>query len=103
MLTAVHDGRLSFDRLVELMSENPRSIFNLPKQAETVVEIDSEYTTTISDHRLITKCGWSPFSGMTVHGRVERVILRGQLVYEAGAVFAPPGTGRLLPDTALSR
>jgi hypothetical protein len=39
---------------------------------------------------------------MTVHGRVERVILRGQLVYEAGAVFAPPGTGRLLPEGPLA-
>jgi len=88
MLTAVTEGRLSMARLVELMADNPRRIFGLPPQPNTWVEIDPEATYQLSNQGLHTKCGWSPFSGMTVRGMVRRVILRGKLVFEDGEVTA---------------
>ena len=97
MLTAVHQGRLSLERLVELMATNPRRIFNLPDQTGTQVEVDVDTGYTISADKLRTKCGWTPFAGQTVHGRVKRVILRGNVVYEEGQLLAAPGSGRLLP------
>jgi dihydroorotase len=98
MLTAVHDDRLTVERLVELMAGNPRRICDLPAQPDTCVEVDAEARETIRNDRLYTRCGWTPFAGMTVHGRVERVTLRGKIVYEGGRVTAEPGSGRLLPD-----
>lgn len=98
LLTAVHQGRLSLDRLVTLMAANPRRIFNLPQQPETYVEAEIGPAQTIDDATLYTKCGWSPFAGMTVRGRVQRVVLRGQTVFEDGHVLAAPGTGHLLPS-----
>jgi carbamoyl-phosphate synthase/aspartate carbamoyltransferase/dihydroorotase len=98
MLTAVHQGRLTMDRLIELMATNPRHVFNLPSQPDTRVEVDPEATYTIADEMLHTKCGWTPFAGLTVHGRIQRVILRGETVYENGQVLARPGSGHLIPS-----
>jgi dihydroorotase len=96
MLQGVVNGRLSSQRLIELMATNPRRIFNLPQQPDTRVEVVME-AYTISNDTLYTKCGWSPFAGMAAAGRVTRVTLRGQVVYEDGQVLAAPGSGRVLP------
>lgn len=97
MLTAIAEKRLALERLVELMALNPRRIFKLPAQSNTQVEIDLKARYTLSNTGLQTKCGWSPFAGMVVTGRVRRVILRDQVVFSDGAVTAQAGTGKLIP------
>jgi carbamoyl-phosphate synthase/aspartate carbamoyltransferase/dihydroorotase len=96
MLTAVAEKRLSLKRLVELMATQPRHIFKLPTQPETQVEVDRQIRYTLSNAGLLTKCGWSPFAGMTVTGRVQRVILRGVEVYADGQVTAKAGSGKVI-------
>lgn len=91
MLTAVDAGRLTMERLVELMATNPRRIYGLPNQPDTWVEVDTRTSSVISNEGLHTKCGWSPFSGMAVTGQVRRVYLRGALVFQDGAI-APAGS-----------
>ncbi len=91
LLTAVSEGRLSIERLIELTSTNPRKIFNLPLQQETYVEVDLDESYTISNENLQTKCGWTPFAGMKVTGKVKKVVLRGQLVFDGQNVFGPYG------------
>ncbi len=86
MLTAVAEERLSLERLVALMHDNPRRIFNLPEQADTWVEVDLDEVYTFRDHPLYTKCGWSPFEGMRLRGRVKCVTLRGRQVVKDGIV-----------------
>lgn len=98
MLTAVHEGRLTGERLIELMSTNPRRIFDLPPQPDTSVEVDLETGFQLTNDNLVTRCGWTPFAGMRVQGRVRRVILRGEIVFEDGQLLAEPGSGRLLPN-----
>lgn len=97
MLTAVKEKRLSLVRLIELMHTNPRRIFKLPEQPGTQVEVEVEASYTLLDEGLQTKCGWTPFAGMSVVGRVKQVTLRGQVVFAGGRVTAPPGSGHLLP------
>jgi dihydroorotase len=87
MLTAVREGRLSLDRLIVLLSENPRRIFNLPTQPDTWVEVDPETSYVITDEGLHTKCGWSPFFGFPVWGKVLRVCYRGRLVMQDGRIL----------------
>jgi carbamoyl-phosphate synthase/aspartate carbamoyltransferase/dihydroorotase len=93
-LTALHTGRLTLDDIVTRMYHNPRRIFDLPEQPDTWVEIDPEAEYTIRAAQSPSKCGWTPFEGWQVKGRVERVILRGQTVYENGQVLAKPGFGK---------
>jgi len=103
MLTAVKEKRLTLERLIELMSTNPRKIYNLPEQPDTYVEVDPDAKYTISNAELQTKCGWTPFAGRKVTGRVQRVVLRGQTVYDfaqpdmAGRILATPGSGQVIP------
>lgn len=97
LLTAVAEKRLSLERLVALMADNPRRIFKLPPQPDTWVEVDPQAGYTLSNEGLQTKCGWSPFWGMSVTGRVQRVVLRGVEVYADGKVLAQPGSGRVIP------
>lgn len=95
MLNGVVNGRITSDRLIELMATNPRRIFNLPQQSDTQVEVEmTPYT--INNQNLYTKCGWTPFAGMKAAGQVTRVTLRGQVVYEDGQVVAQPGSGQII-------
>jgi carbamoyl-phosphate synthase/aspartate carbamoyltransferase/dihydroorotase len=94
LLTAVSDGRLALERLVELTHEAPRRIFDLPAQPETRVQVDSSARHVLESGNLLTKCGWTPFEGMSARGRVRSVFLRGQVAYEDGAVLVQPGYGR---------
>lgn len=77
MLTAIHEGRLSLERLVELLYNGPRRVYGLPEQPETAVEVDLGFKRTLSNEGLRTKCGWTPFAGMAVVGKVVSVTLRG--------------------------
>lgn len=91
LLTAVNDGRLTIDRLIELTYTNPRRIFGLPEQEDTYIEVDLGESWEISNENLQTKCGWTPFEGMKVTGRVKKVVLRGQLAYDGRNIFGPYG------------
>lgn len=90
LLTAVNEGRLSIEKLIEITSTNPRRIFNIPEQPDTYVEIDPTIHYTLNAKRLYTKCGWTPFEGMKVRGKIKRVILRGEVVFNDGEVLDPP-------------
>lgn len=96
MLTAVHEGRLTLDALIDKMHTAPKRIFNLPAQLDTWIEIDVDAAWTIRHETTISRCGWTPFDGNTVRGRVQRVTLRGELAYDNGTFYAHPGTGRNL-------
>ena len=86
MLTAVREGRLSMERLIDLMSVNPRRIFGLPSQPESWIEVNLDESYTIRNEELQTKCGWSPFAGFTVWGRIKRVCYRGCTVIQDGII-----------------
>jgi carbamoyl-phosphate synthase/aspartate carbamoyltransferase/dihydroorotase len=94
LLTAVQEGRLSLDNLIEKTSTNPRKIFRIPEQKETWLEIDQEHKYILNSKDLFTKCGWTPFDGYPVQGYLRRVVLRGETVYRDGEILAAPGTGK---------
>jgi carbamoyl-phosphate synthase/aspartate carbamoyltransferase/dihydroorotase len=96
LLTAVARGRLSLERLVALTHDGPRRIFGLAAQPETWVEVDGQDCYVLGADNLQTKCGWTPFQGMAVKGRVRRVVLRGRVAFEEGRALAEPGSGRVI-------
>jgi carbamoyl-phosphate synthase/aspartate carbamoyltransferase/dihydroorotase len=99
LLTAVHAGRLTVADIVERCFHAPQRIYGLPDQPDTTVDVDVDVSYTLTDNALHTRARWTPFAGMTVFGRVERVTLRGNVVYEEGTVVAAPGSGRVLFQT----
>lgn len=94
MLNAVEEKRLRMEDLIDKMYTNPQRIFNLPEQAETYTEIDLDAKWEIKAENCYTRCGWTPFEGWNVKGKVTQVVLRGQTVYEDGEVLAAPGNGK---------
>ncbi|MDY6866462.1 MAG: amidohydrolase family protein [Chloroflexota bacterium] len=95
-LTAVHEGRLTLDDLIQRMSDKVRQIFKTPLQPETWVEVDLDTVSTITAEDLHTKADWSPFEGWETHGSVRRVTLRGETAFEDGNILVPPGFGQCI-------
>ena len=91
---AVHEGRLTPERLIALVADAPRRLFGLAAPAETYTVFDLDAVHTIDNASLHTKCGWTPFAGMAVWGRVREVVIRGQRAYDGEHVLAAPGSGR---------
>lgn len=96
LLTAVYDGRLTLDDLVAKMVDNPRRIFGLPEQPETWIEVDQDAGYELRAAEMFSRCGWTPFEGWKVRGRLRRVVLRGREAFRDGKVLALPGFGRTL-------
>ncbi|XP_064911474.1 multifunctional protein CAD isoform X2 [Columba livia] len=94
LLTAVSEGRLSVEDVIQRLYENPRKIFGLPAQEDTYVEVDLEHEWTVPSHTAFSKAHWTPFEGMKVKGTVRRVVLRGEVAYIDGQVLVPPGYGQ---------
>lgn len=96
MLQAVSQGRISLERVIELVSTNPRRIWGLdcPPETYALVDLDAEYT--IENQSLWTQCGWSPFAGMKVKGRVLETWIRGVKVYDGRQILVGAGFGQNL-------
>ena len=88
LLTAASEGRLTYERIRDLLYTNPRCIYRLPEQPQTWVEVDEKSSYTFPDHPLYTKCAWSPFEGRRMTGRITNVVFKGKTVYQGGKVLS---------------
>ncbi len=96
LLTAAAKGRITIEQIVEKCYENPAKIFNIKTNEKTHSEVDLNQEYVIENKNLKTKCGWSPFAGWKVKGKVKRVFIRGKKVYEGEKVLLKPGSGKIL-------
>jgi len=94
LLTAVDAGRLTLDDLIQKMVINPRRVFSLPEQPDTWVEVDKNATYEIRAAEMHSRCGWTPFEGWKVKGKVRKVMLRGHEAYRDGKILVEAGYGR---------
>jgi carbamoyl-phosphate synthase / aspartate carbamoyltransferase / dihydroorotase len=94
LLIAVSEGHLTVDDIIQKSVMNPRKIFNLPVQPETWVEVDENAEYEIKAENQFTRCGWTPFEGWKVRGRVRKVLLRGKTAFEAGKILVEQGYGK---------
>jgi len=101
LFTALGDIPNSVCGLVRLMAEGPARTFNLVRKGHLkpgydadVTLVDPKASYTIGERPFFTKCGWSPFTGRAVRGRVVRVFLRGRDVYADGRIVEPEARGK---------
>ncbi len=94
MLTAVKQNRITLDDLILRMHTNPKRIFNIPGQPDTYIEVDLDNQFEITEKDHFSKCGWTPFEGFPVVGKVKKVTLRGKVAYHNQKILAQPGSGK---------
>jgi dihydroorotase-like cyclic amidohydrolase len=110
MLDAALSGRTSLERLVQSYSEAPARQYRLDGKGQLVpgadadmVIVDPHSRSTISNSRVISKAGWTPYADRDIRGRIVRTLLRGSTIASDGrpsgeriGCFLPgPGARRL--------
>jgi dihydropyrimidinase len=100
----VREGRISLNRMVELLATNPAKLFGLYPRKGTVavgsdadlVVFDPEKTVTISASTHHSKVDYNLFEGTEVQGSPEVVLLRGNVLVENDQLVASPGIGKFV-------
>lgn len=97
MLNHVHEGRLSLQRLLELVCENPRWVFGCKTKGRIELGFDADFTVvdlrrteTITNKWIASKCGWTPFDGMKVRGWPMMTIVGGNIVMRDSEILGTP-------------
>lgn len=93
MLLAADEGRITLEQVLALIANNPRHIWGVPCPAETYTLIDLDADYVLTREMLHSACGWSPFEGMRLRGRVVETWIRGTKVYDGERVLVSPGYG----------
>lgn len=96
MALATHENRLTVEQLTALLCTNAQRIWGLTPDAGTYTLVDIDASYIIERANLRSACGWSPFEGMRVYGKVREVWIRGQQVFDGENILAPAGLGRNL-------
>jgi dihydroorotase len=94
MLNHVSQMRLPLERLVELITENPRKMFNVRNKGRIQVGYDADFTVIdlkkqkeITNKWIASKCGYTPFDGMQVTGWPTHTILKGEIAMQDDQVI----------------
>lgn len=86
LFSLVMSGQISLERFCDLTSGNAAKIFRLPgkgtiqsgHQADLVI-VDTQPSWPIQNSGMRSKCGWTPFHGHTVRGKIIAVFTKGKL------------------------
>jgi dihydroorotase len=97
MLDHVAKGRLSLERFVDLTSAGPARIFGVAGRGRIARGYSADFTVVdlkakrmITHRWIVSRCGWTPFDGLTVQGWPIATILRGRIVMRDGALIGDP-------------
>ncbi|NLG70301.1 MAG: dihydroorotase family protein [Firmicutes bacterium] len=101
-LDAAHRGLISYERVVEALSEAPARIFDLRRKGRIDVGRDADLVVAdlqaehrITDDEVLSKIGYTPYADRTVRGVPVRTLVRGKTVYADGKVVGTRGTGQM--------
>ena len=103
----VAKGRISLGRLVELLCLNPARIFGLfPYKGNLSVGSDGDlvifnprFEWTLKAADLHTHADFCPFEGYRVAGRVEKTVLRGEIIFDGKTFCGTPQAGGFVPGS----
>jgi dihydroorotase len=87
LLDHVNAGRMSLERFVDLTSAGAARIFGIASKGRIALGYDADFTIVdlklkrkIENSWIASRCGWTPFDGMTTTGWPVATIIRGQTV-----------------------
>ncbi len=90
----VKKRRISLQQMCAYLSENPARLYGMyPKKGAVkagsdadIVIFDPKQSGVISAAKSHSACGYDPYEGVKTVGRIDKVFLRGRLVYSGGEV-----------------
>lgn len=84
MLDHVAKGNMTLERLIDMTSAGVQRVFGLVGKGRIATGYDADFTVidrkgkfTVTEAWVESRCGWSPFTGMELDGRVVGTIVRG--------------------------
>lgn len=104
MLTKVHEGVLTLERVVQLTSTAPAKLAGyFPRKGSLSVGADADLVVVDMNHEEVLRaenthyrCGWASTEGLATKGAPIMTILRGRVLMEHGKVDAEAGSGQVL-------
>ncbi len=99
MLDHVNNGRLTIERFVDLTSHGPNRLFSMARKGRIAVGFDADFTVvdmkrreTITNDKVASKAGWTPYDGKEVTGWPVGTVVRGKrFMWEGDLVTAAQG------------
>jgi dihydroorotase len=97
MLDHVNQGRLTLEKLVNLLCLRPAELYSLRNKGKLAIGYDADITIvdmnkthTIANGEQASKCGWTPYDGKKVKGFPVRTIVHGHTVMDNGELVGSP-------------
>jgi dihydroorotase len=96
LLDHVNAGRMTLERFVDLTSAGAARIFGIAGKGRIARGFDADFTIVdlkkkrkIENSWIASRCGWTPFDGMTTTGWPVATIIRGKTVMRDHALTIP--------------
>lgn len=95
LLEHYHQGVFSLEKVVQKTSHAPATIYQVKERGfiregywADLVLVDLNAQQHMSDVAAKSKCGWSPFSGLTFSSTINKTFINGVLKYDHGRIVA---------------
>lgn len=107
LVAAIRQGRLSIERLVQLCCEAPARIFRFDRKGWIKPGFDADFLlftegelVKLQATDLLTRVGWSPYTGQKIGAKPEYVYIGGRLVSQRGQIVDDDVRGSLVSPMA---
>lgn len=95
MLEMAHNGLFTVETVVEKMCHAPARLFNIDRRGyirpgyfADLVVVNPNTAYIVSDDMVLSRCGWTPINGETLHNKVLATYVNGHKVYDNGKIDA---------------
>jgi dihydroorotase len=94
MLNHVSNGKISLEKLVELLSSQPAKMYHYKTKGQlqqgfdadiTIVDMNKEFI--IKNEDQASRCAWTPYHGKKIKGCPTHTIVNGKLVMKDGEIL----------------
>ena len=102
MLEMAGQGVFTVEQVVDKMCHAPARLYRIDRRGFlrpgyhadiAIVSPGEEFT--VDEKNIVSRCGWSPFMGVTFHNRVVKTFVNGNVVYDRGKFADSPCGGSL--------
>jgi dihydroorotase len=88
-----HEGLLTLEQLVQKTSHNVAELYRMKDRGylregyyADLVLINTNAPWEVGTDNILSKCGWSPFTGQTFRSSIEKTFVNGNIVYDSGKI-----------------